>query len=99
MHDFFLVCNADLLFVWTGVWANIQKCKQDIRRRMDRGDTAIQDITDGTAYRSMCEEGQFLSSSTNLSAVMNTDGVNLFSSSKVQLWPIFLAINELSPAA
>ena len=29
---------------------------------------------------------------------MNTDGVNLYSSSKVELWPIFLAINELSPS-
>lgn len=28
---------------------------------------------------------------------MNTDGVNLYSSSRIELWPIFLAINELSP--
>ena len=34
-----------------------------------------------------------------LTALLNTDGVNLYSSSKVELWPIFLAINELSPKA
>lgn len=29
---------------------------------------------------------------------MNTDGLSLYSSSKVQLWPLFFAINELSPS-
>lgn len=39
----------------------------------------------------------FLKESENLTAIFNTDGVNLYSSSKIELWPIFLAINELSP--
>lgn len=34
----------------------------------------------------------------NITGVFNTDGVNLYSSSKIELWPIFLALNELSPA-
>lgn len=33
----------------------------------------------------------------NITGIFNTDGLNLYSSSKVELWPIFLAINELSP--
>ena len=33
----------------------------------------------------------------NITAIFNTDGVNLYSSSKIELWPIFLAINELCP--
>ena len=33
----------------------------------------------------------------NLSAILNTDGINSFSSTKTQLSPLFLAINELSP--
>lgn len=33
----------------------------------------------------------------HLTAVLNTDGINLYPSSKVELWPIFIAINDLSP--
>ena len=56
------------------------------------------DILDGSSYRSMMGEDGFLKkSSNNLTGIFNTDGVNLFSSSKIELWPIYLAINELSP--
>lgn len=34
----------------------------------------------------------------NVSFIMNTDGVAIFHSSKVSLWPVWLAINELPPA-
>lgn len=40
----------------------------------------------------------FLSSDANISAIFNTDGVPLYSSSSVKLWPIFLAVNELPPS-
>lgn len=47
----------------------------------------------------MMTEGCFLAKNThNVTAIFNTDGVNLYSSSKVELWPIFLAVNELSPS-
>jgi len=45
----------------------------------------------------LCDEGFLDSNTHNLTAVFNTDGVNLYSSSKIELWPIFLAINELNP--
>ena len=32
-----------------------------------------------------------------ITAIFNTDGICLYSSSKVELWPIFLAINEIPP--
>ena len=41
--------------------------------------------------------GEFLSSCNNISFCLNTDGVSLFKSSKVELWPIWLEINELPP--
>lgn len=34
----------------------------------------------------------------NLTVTLNTDGVNLYSSSKTELWPMFLVVNELSPS-
>ena len=59
----------------------------------------LTDITDGECYRAMMGDDLFLDKAkNNLTAIFNTDGVNLYSSSKVELWPIFLAINELSPA-
>lgn len=57
----------------------------------------ISDITDGAAYRQLLQPGQFLHQTSNITSVMNTDGVNLYSSSRVELWPIFLVINEMSP--
>lgn len=79
-----------------GVLQEIRQCKRQIKDRMC--DTVLTDITDGTEYRKLLETGGFLASSPfNLTAVLNTDGVNLYSSSKVELWPLFIAINEISP--
>ena len=59
----------------------------------------IKDISDGSAYRNMLKDDGFLCDKYSLTAIINTDGVNLYSSSKVELWPIFMAINEISPKA
>ena len=59
----------------------------------------ITDITDGTAYQKLdTDNNQTPDEALNLTALCNTDRINLYSSSKIELWPIFLAINELSPA-
>ena len=55
------------------------------------------DIVDSKYYRTLCEKGEFLHSSHNISAVFNSDGIPLYSSFNVKLWP-FLANNELPPA-
>ena len=51
----------------------------------------IQDICDGRKYR---ELGQFINEG-NLTLTVNTDGVQLFKSSSVSMWPIWVIINEL----
>lgn len=58
----------------------------------------ITDITDGRIYRELLSEGGFLYHNCNITVLMNTDGLSLYSSSKVQPWPLFFAINELSPS-
>jgi len=68
-----------------------------MKSRMEMNDNTITDITDGSAYRQIVDECQ--GSDVVLTALLNTDGVNLYSSSKIELWPIFLAINELNPKA
>ena len=56
------------------------------------------DITDGTAYKKLYDVNGFLYNTYNITGIFNTDGVNLYSSSKIELWPIFMAINELKPS-
>ena len=58
----------------------------------------IKDIYNGKEYR---KHGPFLSkvaNPANISLLLNTDGVAMFKSSCKDIWPIYLAINELPPA-
>jgi len=56
-------------------------------------DETIQDIQDGTEYQKFA----ILETFGNLSFVFNTDGVRVFKGKPANLWPIYLAINELPP--
>jgi hypothetical protein len=49
----------------------------------------LTDIVDGEWYKKLKLKGN------DFSCTMNTDGVSVFSSSKLNIWPIFLCINEL----
>ncbi|XP_069109923.1 uncharacterized protein [Argopecten irradians] len=86
---------ADLLQT-PGIWADIQETKRNAYERLNSGSSNLTDILDGHEYRKLMKTG-FLKESNNLTAIFNTDGVNLYSSSKTELWPIYLALNELSP--
>ena len=77
-----------------GMWKNITDMKQAAFSYTGEN---ICDIIHGSAYQAMTREGKFLHGETNISCIFNTDGVPLYSSSNVKLWPIFLAINELPP--
>lgn len=78
------------------IWEDIKKTKQYVESNPEP--TTINDITDGTGYREHSKPGGCLHGANKLSCIFNTDGVPLFNSSKVKLWPIFLCINELPPA-
>ena len=52
----------------------------------------IQDVYDGEEYK---KHAAFLANPANISFVCNTDGVALFTSSTVEIWPVWLSINEL----
>ena len=56
-------------------------------------DGVIRDIYDGVSYRE--HFSSFLSKPTNVSLLLNTDGVAIFNSSKVSIWPVWIQINEL----
>ena len=84
------------LFQRKNTWKSVQETKQRVTGS-DRV-PVMTDIVDSKYYRTLCGKGEFLHSSDNISAVFNTDGIPLYSSSNVKLWPVFLAINELPPA-
>ena len=86
-----LVC---LLFV--SIWQEIQNNKCMAADRAVKG-TTMSDITDGVVYRKLLTNESF-TDGYNLTALLNTDGVSLFSSSKIELWPLYFVINELSPS-
>ncbi|KAK3107405.1 hypothetical protein FSP39_013796 [Pinctada imbricata] len=58
------------------------------------------DINGGLLYKEMKQPGGFLwpANNNNITLTCFTDGVPLFKSSKVSLWPLYLVINELPPA-
>lgn len=89
-------CSSQLRYVLGAKnWEHIQKRK----REMKTGKSVnIGDVTDGDYYQDFMKEGQFLSDPNSVSAVFNTDGIPLYASSGVKLWPIFAAINELDPS-
>lgn len=59
------------------------------------GNSVIGDVYDGFGYKNLFDKG-ILSMKNNISFVLNTDGVNIFKSSKLSMWPVYLMINELS---
>ena len=54
----------------------------------------LSDVLDGSEYK---KHHSFVSQPSNVTFTLNTDGVSLFRSSSVDLWPIWLAVNELPP--
>lgn len=53
----------------------------------------FEDIYDGSIYKSLSAD--FLANPNNITFIWNSDGVPLFKSSKVSIWPLYLMINEL----
>jgi hypothetical protein len=74
-----------------GIWDSIQEGK-------DIPDSQIiSDIKSGLEYRKLKQPGAFLDNPNNISFSLFTDGVPLFKSSSVSLWPVYLLVNELPP--
>ncbi len=81
-------CTVPDLFLYTDpeTWKALQ------RRFAVTDDGLIHDVYQGRVYK---EHTDFLSNPLNISLLLNTDGVAIFQSSKVSIWPVWLVINEL----
>ena len=77
-----------------GFYERLQYRFRQNRRSTDN----IEDIYDGLVYEKHFKNYGFLANPDNISFFWNTDGVPLFKSSNISIWPIFLIINELEPS-
>ena len=55
----------------------------------------MSDICDGSVFRFLADTDNFLSDKNNLALALSTDGVPVFKSSKLSLWPVYLTILNL----
>ena len=82
---------------FSGIKLEIDRCKADILNKETCDN--LTDFTDGAGYRELLHsDNSVLKYPYSLTGILNTDGVNLYASSKVELWPVFLAVNELNPS-
>ena len=68
--------------------------KEKYRNQCEKED-GLTDILNGSLNQELRKPGNFLSHPSNFSLIFNTDGVPLYSSSGVSIWPVYLVINEL----
>ena len=62
-----------------------------LERLSRKRDGVIRDIYDGEGWARVLDQKE------GLSLTCNTDGVSIFRSSKYEIWPIWLVVNELPP--
>ena len=82
----------------------IEHLKYPIHRQK-KDDNNIEDIIDGHVYKAHFHSDGFLHGTPeenkqqeiHVSLQINTDGVRLFKSSRMEIWPVYYTINELHP--
>lgn len=73
------------------IWSSIQNQKKPLLSE----ENTVCDIYSGREYRKNIE---FLLQPANISLSLNTDGVSIYHSSKISIWPVWIVINELPSA-
>ena len=74
-------------------WEDLQKLPKNSNPQL------LSDIWDGAFLQKSIQNNDFFSYSENLALTLSTDGVPLFRSSSVSLWPVYLATLNLPPEA
>ncbi|KAJ8319715.1 hypothetical protein KUTeg_002736 [Tegillarca granosa] len=73
-----------------GVWESITEQRMSVPEH-------ISDVRGGEEYKKMLKPGGFLHSNSNITLSLFIDGIPLFKSSSVSLWPVYVLINEIPP--
>ena len=69
------------------IWTALQE-----RFKITNHNEGLCDIYDGKEYK---KHSAFLSQPGNVSFTLNTDGIAMYRSSSISIWPVWLVINEL----
>lgn len=80
-----------LMFQRNGFWELLQ---HRFHREGGLRPNSFRDIYDGSLYQQYVQNG-FLSNPNNISFTWYTDGIPVFKSSHISMWPVYLTINEL----
>uniref|UniRef100_A0ABD2XFT0 Uncharacterized protein n=1 Tax=Trichogramma kaykai TaxID=54128 RepID=A0ABD2XFT0_9HYME len=95
-------CNKDKYFIEISLMRQLELLYQrpgfynKLRQRdHTRPHDVFEDITDGSIYKDLKNDGGILSNENNISFMWCTDGVRIFKSSKFSIWGFFLVILEL----
>ena len=65
--------------------------------KRNQSDTHLRDLHDGSAFKGLMSEGEFLSVPEHTGLILSTDRVPIFKSSKGSLWPIYLMVTSIPP--
>lgn len=57
--------------------------------------TLFKDVWDGSVLTNLSQTGRFFSNQNNLALMLSTDGVPLFKSSSISMWPVYLVVLNL----
>ncbi|XP_069470109.1 uncharacterized protein [Ambystoma mexicanum] len=87
-----LIAQLQIMFSRKGFTENVRNYR--FHHYMQKEKHEMKDVYDGELYLDLFERG-FLNDPNSLSFAMNTDGVPVFKSSKVSMWPVYLIVNEL----
>ena len=79
------------MFGTPGIWDLLSFCFKRIKKDREN----LEDIYDGNQYRKYFQGGGILSDQRNISFTWNTDGIPVFKSSKLAIWPLYCIVNEL----
>ena len=60
--------------------------------RLENTHDKLGDVWDGSVLRPMCHPGRYLSNEHNLTFALSTDGVALYKSSPMSIWPVYLVV-------
>ena len=70
----------------------------DSCQRVDSSEPSLRDIFDGQLYLEKKNEQRRNGADIQLSLTLSTDGVRLFKSSSLSMWPLWIRINDLPPS-
>ena len=73
------------------MWRSIQE------QYHQRGKSSTLRDIDGEEYMRHCSAGGVLHDQNNISVLLNSDGIPIFQSSGIGVWPVQLVINEIPP--